>query len=321
MNFDIFFIYKNKSINKEVYNMKQGTTIITLDNGYHLWTRTVGHGDIKLLCLHGGPGGTHEYWENFGDELADLGVQVSMYDQLGSFYSDQPDYSDPQIAAKYLTYDYFLEEVEEVRQKLGLDNFYLIGQSWGGLLVQMYAVKYGQHLKGAIISSMVDEIDEYVTNVNQCRLQTLGADKVRYMQKMEQENHLDDPTYQSYVDILNAEYVDRKQPEAIRHLVSTMATDVYNVFQGDNEFVITGKLKDWHFRQHLHEITVPTLLTFGEHETMPLATAKIMQQEIPHARLETTPNGGHHHMIDNAPVYFAHLKKFIHDVEEGNFND
>lgn len=301
--------------------MKQGTTIITLDNGYHLWTRTVGHGDIKLLCLHGGPGGTHEYWENFGDELADLGVQVSMYDQLGSFYSDQPDYSDPQIAAKYLTYDYFLEEVEEVRQKLGLDNFYLIGQSWGGLLVQMYAVKYGQHLKGAIISSMVDEIDEYVTNVNQCRLQTLGADKVRYMQKMEQENHLDDPTYQSYVDILNAEYVDRKQPEAIRHLVSTMATDVYNVFQGDNEFVITGKLKDWHFRQHLHEIAVPTLLTFGEHETMPLATAKIMQQEIPHARLETTPNGGHHHMIDNAPVYFAHLKKFIRDVEEGNFND
>lgn len=301
--------------------MKQGTTIITLDNGYHLWTRTVGHGDIKLLCLHGGPGGTHEYWENFGDELADLGVQVSMYDQLGSFYSDQPDYSDPQIAAKYLTYDYFLEEVEEVRQKLGLDNFYLIGQSWGGLLVQMYAVKYGQHLKGAIISSMVDEIDEYVTNVNQCRLQTLGTDKVRYMQKIEQENHLDDPTYQSYVDILNAEYVDRKQPEAIRHLVSTMATDVYNVFQGDNEFVITGKLKDWHFRQHLHEIKVPTLLTFGEHETMPLATAKIMQQEIPHARLETTPNGGHHHMIDNAPVYFAHLKKFIRDVEEGNFND
>ena len=301
--------------------MKQGTTIITLDNGYHLWTRTVGHGDIKLLCLHGGPGGTHEYWENFGDELADLGVQVSMYDQLGSFYSDQPDYSDPQIAAKYLTYDYFLEEVEEVRQKLGLDNFYLIGQSWGGLLVQMYAVKYGQHLKGAIISSMVDEIDEYVTNVNQCRLQTLGADKVRYMQKMERENNLDDPTYQSYVDILNAEYVDRKQPEAIRHLVSTMATDVYNVFQGDNEFVITGKLKDWHFRQHLHEIKVPTLLTFGEHETMPLATAKIMQQEIPHARLETTPNGGHHHMIDNAPVYFAHLKKFIRDVEEGNFND
>ncbi|UQS82252.1 proline-specific peptidase family protein [Bombilactobacillus folatiphilus] len=301
--------------------MKQGTHILTLDNGYHLWTRTVGQGDIKLLCLHGGPGGTHEYWENFGDELADLGVEVTMYDQLGSFYSDQPDYSDPKIADKYLTYDYYLNEVEEVRQKLGLDNFYLIGQSWGGLLVQMYAAKYGQHLKGAIISSMVDEIDEYVTHVNQCRMDCLGPDKVAYMEQIEQENRLADPTYQSYVDILNAEYVDRKQPEAIRHLVSTMATDVYNVFQGDNEFVITGKLGQWHFREHLHEITVPTLLTFGEHETMPIATAKIMQEKIPHARLVTTPNGGHHHMIDNAPVYFEHLKQFINDVESDNFND
>lgn len=126
--------------------MKQGTTILTLDNGYHLWTNTQGTGDIHLLCLHGGPGGNHEYWENFGKELADLGVQVHMYDQLGSFYSDQPDYSQPGND-QLLTYDYFLDEVEEVRQKLGIDNFYLIGQSWGGALVQMYAAKYGQHLK------------------------------------------------------------------------------------------------------------------------------------------------------------------------------
>ncbi|WP_129044463.1 proline-specific peptidase family protein [Companilactobacillus metriopterae] len=301
--------------------MKQGTTIITLDNGYHLWTNTQGEGDIQLLCLHGGPGGTHEYWENFGKELADLGVQVSMYDQLGSWYSDQPDYSDPEIAEKYLTYDYFLDEVEEVRQKLGLDNFYLIGQSWGGALVQMYAEKYGDHLKGAIISSMVDEIDEYVTSINQCRMDALGPEKVKYMEEKEAENDLEDKTYQEYVDVLNAEYIDRKQPAAISHVISTMATDVYNVFQGDNEFVITGKLKDWHFRNHLKNITVPTLLTFGEHESMPISTAKIMQKEIPHARLETTPNGGHHHMIDNPPVYFDHLKKFIRDVESDNFND
>lgn len=96
--------------------MKQGTTILTLDNGYHLWTNTQGTGDIHLLCLHGGPGGNHEYWENFGKELADLGVQVHMYDQLGSFYSDQPDYSKPGND-QLLTYDYFLDEVEEVRQK------------------------------------------------------------------------------------------------------------------------------------------------------------------------------------------------------------
>ena len=44
--------------------MKTGTKIITLDNGYHLWTNTQGEGDIHLLALHGGPGGNHEYWED-----------------------------------------------------------------------------------------------------------------------------------------------------------------------------------------------------------------------------------------------------------------
>lgn len=301
--------------------MRQGTTIVTLDNGYHIWTNTQGHGDIKLLCLHGGPGGNHEYWENFGEQLADLGVQVTMYDQLGSWYSDQPDYSDPAIADKYLTYDYYLEELEEVRTKLGLDNFYLIGQSWGGALAMMYALKYGQHLKGLIVSSMVDNIDEYVTHINELREKTLTPEAVAYMKECEEKDDLDNDRYQGYVDVLNREYVDRKQPEAIRHLISTMATPVYNAFQGNNEFVITGKLKLWDIRDQLSRITMPTLLTFGEHETMPLTTAKRMARDIPHARLETTPGGGHHHMIDNAPVYFAHLKKFLSDVETGNFNE
>ena len=94
---------------------------------------------------------------------------------------------------------------------------------------------------------------------------------------------------------------------------------VYNAFQGDNEFVITGKLKDWHFRDQLHKIKVPTLLTFGENETMPISTAKIMQKKIPNSRLVTTPDGGHHHMVDNPAVYYKHLADFIREVENNTF--
>ena len=301
--------------------MKTGTKILTLDNGYHLWTNTQGEGDIHLLALHGGPGGNHEYWEDAADQLKKQGlnVQVTMYDQLGSLYSDQPDYSDPAIADKYLTYDYFLDEVEEVRQKLGLDNMYLIGQSWGGLLVQEYAVKYGQHLKGAIISSMVDEIDEYVDHVNSLREKTLSPEAVAFMQDCEQRNDYSNPKYQQYVEVMNKEYVDRKQPSKLEHLKDLGGDAVYHVFQGDNEFVITGKLKDWHFRDQLSNIKVPTLLTFGEHETMPLDTAKKMDQLILNSQLVTTPNGGHHHMVDNPDVYYKHLADFIRQVEAGTF--
>ncbi len=303
--------------------MKQGTKIITLDNGYHLWTNTQGEGDIHLLALHGGPGGNHEYWEDAAEQLKKQGlnVQVTMYDQLGSLYSDQPDFSDPEIANKYLTYEYFLDEVDEVREKLGLDNFYLIGQSWGGLLVQEYAVKYGQHLKGAIISSMVDEIDEYVDRVNELREKTLSPEAVAFMKECEAKNDYSNPKYQEYVQVMNEQYVDRKQPSKLYHLKDLGGTAVYNVFQGDNEFVITGKLKDWHFRDQLKNIKVPTLITFGEHETMPIETAKTMNSLIPNSQLVTTPDGGHHHMVDNPDVYYKHLADFIRNVENNTFNN
>ena len=303
--------------------MKQGTKIITLDNGYHLWTNTQGEGDIHLLALHGGPGGNHEYWEDAAEQLKKQGlnVQVTMYDQLGSLYSDQPDFSDPEIAKKYLTYEYFLDEVDEVREKLGLDNFYLIGQSWGGLLVQEYAVKYGQHLKGAIISSMVDEIDEYVDRVNELREKTLSPEAVAFMKECEAKNDYSNPKYQEYVQVMNEQYVDRKQPSKLYHLKDLGGTAVYNVFQGDNEFVITGKLKDWHFRDQLKNIKVPTLITFGEHETMLIETAKTMNSLIPNSQLVTTPDGGHHHMVDNPDVYYKHLADFIRNVENNTFNN
>lgn len=299
--------------------MKTGTTIITLDNGYHLWTNTQGTGKIHLLALHGGPGGNHEYWEDTAQQLIGRGldIQVHMYDQLGSWYSDQPDYSNPANAA-LLTYDYYIDEVEEVRQKLGLDNFYLIGQSWGGALVQLYALKYGQHLRGAIISSMTDNIEEYVTSINERRETTLAPTAVEYMKQIEKAGNWQDQQYQKYVDILNTEFVDRRQPVVTQHLISTMATDVYGPFQGDNEFVVTGKLQEFDLRNEIQNIKVPTLVTFGGHETMPVATAKRMAQQIPNARLKITPDAGHHAMMDNPKVYYDNLAEFINDVENNN---
>ncbi len=168
---------------------------------------------------------------------------------------------------------------------------------------------------------MTDNIDEYVANINAIREKEFSAAELEFMKKCEAKNDYANERYQKLIDLLNRGYVDRKQPPAISHLTDTMATPVYNYFQGDNEFVVTGKMKGWDRRQDIHKINMPTLITYGgEHETMPLATARRMASVIPHARLETTPNGGHHHMIDNAPVYFAHLKKFLTDVETGNFD-
>src|SRR5690242_11559596 len=125
---------------------------------FHVWTKRVGNNPrMKVLLLHGGPGVTHEYLEAFDSYFPSAGIEYYYYDQLGSYYSDQPD--DPEL----WEVPRFVEEVEQVRQALGLDqqNFFLYGQSWGGALAIEYALKYQQHLKGLIISNMMASIPAY----------------------------------------------------------------------------------------------------------------------------------------------------------------
>src|SRR5262245_424676 len=133
-------------------------SINTPKGTFHVWTKRVGNNPrIKLLLLHGGPGMTHEYFEACDSYLPAAGIEYYYYDQLGSYYSDQPNEPDLWDLQR------FVEEVEQVRQALKLDddNFYLLGQSWGGLLAMEYALKYQQHLAGVVISNMMSSIPAY----------------------------------------------------------------------------------------------------------------------------------------------------------------
>jgi proline iminopeptidase len=124
-----------------------GIRLIPVDGKYKVWTKKLGAGPIKMLTLHGGPGVTHEYFECFEDFLPQAGVEFWYYDQLGSFYSDQPD--DPSL----WTIDRFREEVEQVRKGLGkdmlatLEKYEAAGQyDAPEYLDAMYKGVYGRHV-------------------------------------------------------------------------------------------------------------------------------------------------------------------------------
>lgn len=41
------------------------------------------------------------------------------------------------------------------------DNFYVLGNSWGGILAMEYALKYQQNMKGLLVSNMMASAPEY----------------------------------------------------------------------------------------------------------------------------------------------------------------
>jgi len=65
--------------------------VITPVGEFKVWTKRFGNNPkIKILLLHGGPAMTHEYMECFETFFQREGFELYEYDQLGSYYSDQP---------------------------------------------------------------------------------------------------------------------------------------------------------------------------------------------------------------------------------------
>ena len=125
---------------------------------FKVWTKRFGNNPkIKILLLHGGPAMTHEYMECFETFFQREGFEFYEYDQLGSYYSDQPKDS------SLWTTERFVEEVEQVRKAIGADasNFYVLGNSWGGILAMEYALKYQKNMKGLLVANMMASAVEY----------------------------------------------------------------------------------------------------------------------------------------------------------------
>src|SRR6186713_2710257 len=131
---------------------------------FKVWTKRFGNNPrIKVLLLHGGPAFTHQYMEVFESFFPKEGFEFYEYDQLGCGNSDKP------ADTSLWVIDRFVEEVEQVRQAIGADssNFYVVGNSWGGILGMEYALKYQQHMKCLVVSNMMASASEYGLYANE----------------------------------------------------------------------------------------------------------------------------------------------------------
>jgi proline iminopeptidase len=177
--------------------------IETAHGTFRVWTKRVGNNPaIKVLLLHGGPAMTHEYFEAFDSFLPGASIEYYYYDQLGSHYSDQPDNDD------LWTIPRFVEEVEQVRLALGLDkeNFYLLGNSWGGLLAMEYAFKYQENLKGIVISNMMASLPAYGKYADEVLAKRLDPAALAEIRALEEAEDFGNPRYE---ELLLAEHYTR----------------------------------------------------------------------------------------------------------------
>ena len=300
--------------------LDDGVRLIPIDTPkgkFRVWTKRVGNSPrIKLLLLHGGPGGTHEYFEAFADYLPDAGIEYYYYDQLGSFYSDQPD--DPEL----WEIPRFVEEVEQVRKALALDqsNFFLLGHSWGGILALEYALKYQQHLKGLIISNMMSSIPASNEYANDVIMPALDQEALAEIKHLEAEKKYDDPRYMQL--LMSHHYTQHvlrmpseEWPDPVNRMFEHLNQAVYIPMQGPSELGASGKLLEWDRTADLEKITVPTLVIGARHDTMDPGHMEWMSQQVRNGRYLFCPEGSHLSIYDDQKTYVEGIISFLSDVD------
>ena len=284
---------------------------------FKVWTKRFGSNPrIKLLLLHGGPGGTHEAFEAFEGFLPREGIEFIYYDQLGSAYSEQPKDRD------LWTTERFVEEVEQVRVALGLnkDNFYLLGHSWGGILAVEYALKHGAHLKGLVISNMMMSIPDYNRYAEDVLAKRMDPAVVKEIKALEAQGKYEDPRYfELLMPNFYAKHVCRlpEWPDAINRMFGHLNKDIYVLMQGPSEFGASGRLEKWDRKADLPKLAMPTLVIGGSHDTMDPAHMRWVAGQVQHGSFLLCPEGSHCAYWDDQATYFPGLVRWLKDTDAG----
>jgi proline iminopeptidase len=107
---------------------------------------------LPIIAVNGGPGLSHAYmvqndlWERVAKNRL-----VVLYDQRGTGASKRLQAGASQAGITQ-TMDAQVADLDAVRQKLGLDKFALLGDSYGGLVVMAYAAAHPEHVAKLILS-------------------------------------------------------------------------------------------------------------------------------------------------------------------------
>jgi proline-specific peptidase len=286
---------------------REGTLVVP---GGRVWYRIVGDGGIPLLCLHGGPGMSHDYIATLGD-LADRRA-VIFYDQLGCGRSERPD------DTSLWTLERSVAEVAAVREALGLDRFHLFGNSWGGWLALQYVLDQQPPLVSLTISSSPPSVERAVREMNELRRQ-LPADVQRVLDDHEARQFFDCPEYTAAIMVFYKRHLCRLEqwPQGVEQALGPgFGSGPYLTMWGPSEFgPVIGNLNGWDVTDRLGEIGLPTLLTVGRHDEMWPSHMQDMQGLMPDAELVVFEESSHMAFVEEREAYMATMNRFLDRVE------
>ncbi|MBE8965237.1 alpha/beta fold hydrolase [Nostocales cyanobacterium LEGE 12452] len=232
------------------------------------------------FLIHGGPGADHTSFKPTFSALSRK-LQLVYFDHRGQGRSARG-------PKETYTLDNNVEDMEALRQHLGLDKIVVIGGSYGGMVALTYAVRYPQNVSHLIVIATAAH-SGFLERAKEI-LSSKGTEEQKVSaQRLWDGNFENEEQLRQYFQVLGSMYSLNYNPttSAIAWQRNILSVDAINVAFG-------GFLRNYNILDQLHKITAPTLVIAGRHDWIcaPEFSEEIAQA-IPNADLRIFENSSH----------------------------
>ena len=293
---------------------------LTVSGGHQVYYAEYGQPDgLPILFLHGGPGGRSK--PSYLNILpAEFEFRAVLMDQRGCGQST------PVGSTRHNTSSDLVQDIEQLRQKLAIDKWWVTGSSWGSTLALLYAETHPQAVAGLLLRSvflarqadvawlyqqagqffpdLYSQIQQYLSEQN-ITWQQLPEHGLQILEQSDQDqiNRLvnlisgwESALYQLSTPY-QANWQDQPSEDEINSTRILLHYWQHQFFVADNQI-----LKQAHALQQ-----IPTIIIHGRYDMVcPPIQAYLLHQALPQSQLHWVNFAAHHLGWDGAD-WSAHL--------------
>lgn len=198
-----------------------------------------------------------------------------------------------------------VNDIEALRNHLGIDRWNVMGQSAGGWTALEYVLAHPSVIDRLIIVCSAPT-GKFHRNTFRDPKHPLYPQFERISQEVRSL-----PAAERVKAFNRAIYQFDVQTQEARTIIDRIFAEAeFNAQR--NQFFVMNELNRYNVTGRLHEITVPTLVIGGNHDVhVAPEWSEMIAENIPNARLQMMQHSGHFPWLDEPALFFEMVKNFI----------
>lgn len=250
------------------------------------------------FVIHGGPGTDHTSYKPAFSLLSHK-MQLVYFDHRGQGRSARG-------PKETYTLENNVEDMEALRQYLGLDKIVVLGSSYGGMVALSYAVRYPENVSQLIVIATVAD-SRFLARAQEILAERGTEEQKAIAQRLWNGNFESEQQLREYFQVMRPMYSVTYDPHSQQEIPdrAILSVDAINVAFG-------GFLRSYNILNQLDKITAPTLVIAGRKDWIcPPEFSEEIAKKIPNADLRIFENSGHLIRVDEPEALLDAIAGFL----------